>query len=74
MNTLVELTEAELRDEALRISNIEAFYNIAISDMYVDDLSLADLIGLSQFIKNVENYTVAQIKYVLDTAVTMVTE
>lgn len=74
MNTLVELTETELRDEAFRISNIEAFYNIAVSDMYVDDLDLADFVSLSQFIRNVENYTVAQIKFVLDTAITMVTE
>lgn len=74
MNTLVELTETELRDEAFRISNIEEFYNIAVSDMYVDDLGLADFVSLSKFIKNVENYTVAQIKYILDTAVTMVTE
>lgn len=74
MNTLVELTETELRDEALRVSNIEAFYNIAISDMYIDDLGLADFVGLSDFIRNKEIYTVAQIKYILDTAITMVTE
>ena len=74
MNTLVELTETELRDEAFRISNIETFYNIVSSDMYTDDLSLADLVSLSEFIRNNEAYTVAQIKYILDTAITMVTE
>jgi len=74
MNTLVELTETELRDEAFRISNIETFYNIVSSDMYTDDLSLAELVSLSNFIRNAENYTVAQIKYILDTAITMVTE
>ena len=74
MNTLVELTETELRDEAFRISNIEEFYNIAVSDMYTDDLSLAELVSLSNFIRNAENYTVAQIKYILDTAITMATE
>lgn len=74
MNSLVEQTKTELRDEAFRISNTEAFYNIAAPDVYVDELSLVELVSLSEFVENKELYTVAQIKYILDTAITMATE
>lgn len=74
MNSLVKETEQELREEAFRISNLETFYDIVSPDMYVDDLSLMEFVTLSDFIKNKEFYTVAQLKYVIDTAITMATE
>lgn len=61
-------------DVAFKVSNIEEFYNIVMSDTYVDDLSLSEFVSLSEFIKDNELYTVAQIKYILDTAITMATE
>ena len=74
MNSLVKATEQELRDEAFRISNLETFYDIVSPDMYVDELGLMEFVTLSDFIKNKEFYTVAQLKYVIDTAITMATE
>lgn len=74
MNSLVKETEQELREEAFRVSNLEAFYDIVDSDVYVDDVSLSYLLSLADCIKNKELYTVAQIKYILDTAITMATE
>jgi len=73
MNELVRMTIKELDKQAETLATNERFTSNVDSDMYAEDFNLVELTYFSHKIDNYESYTLAQIIYILDKAITIAT-
>lgn len=71
-NTLVQLTQRELDSQAFKLASTKKFIDKVDSDMYVDDMTLPQFSYYTRLVDD-NDYTVAQYKYIVDTAITLVT-